>query len=75
MTTAVLTDFRQRHRGPVIDAADAGYDPARLTFNGMIDRRPELIARPLEALEADFNLVSTGSRRIAHQLEKLVQIR
>src|SRR5204863_283225 len=48
MTTAVLTDFRQRHRGPVIDAADAGYDPARLTFNGMIDRRPELIARPLD---------------------------
>jgi len=49
MATALLTDFRQRHRGPVIDADDAGYDPARLTFNGMIDRRPELIVRPLDA--------------------------
>src|SRR5438309_79373 len=48
MATAVLMDFRQRHRGPVIDAEDAGYDPARLTFNGMIDRRPELIVRPLD---------------------------
>src|SRR5256714_7549228 len=45
---AVLTDLRQRHRGPVIAAEDAGYDPARITFNGMIDRRPELIVRPLD---------------------------
>ena len=48
MATAALTDFRQRHRGPVIATGDAGYDPARLTFNGMIDRRPELIVRPLD---------------------------
>src|SRR5207249_5636685 len=26
-----------------------GYDAARATFNGMLDRRPELIARPLDA--------------------------
>src|SRR2546423_13250508 len=45
---AVLTDLRQRHRGPVIAADDAGYDLARITFNGMIDRRPELIVRPLD---------------------------
>jgi FAD/FMN-containing dehydrogenase len=48
MATAVLSELRQRHRGPVIAADDAGYDPARLTFNGMIDRRPELIVRPLD---------------------------
>jgi FAD/FMN-containing dehydrogenase len=44
----VLTELRQRHRGPVIAAEDSGYDAARITFNGMIDRRPELIARPLD---------------------------
>ena len=48
MQTSSLTDLRQRHRGPVIGPDDAGYDPARITFNGMIERRPELIARPLD---------------------------
>jgi FAD/FMN-containing dehydrogenase len=48
MAIDTLHDLRQRHRGPVIAPDDAGYDPARITFNGMIDRRPELIARPLD---------------------------
>jgi len=43
-----VADLRQRHRGPLIGPDDAGYDPARITFNGMIDRRPALIARPLD---------------------------
>jgi FAD/FMN-containing dehydrogenase len=47
--TDSLADLRQRHRGPVIGPDDAAYDPARITFNGMIDRRPALIARPLDA--------------------------
>jgi FAD/FMN-containing dehydrogenase len=38
----------ERHRGPVIDPEDSGYDPARTTFNGMIDRRPATIVRPLD---------------------------
>jgi FAD/FMN-containing dehydrogenase len=46
--TTPLLDLRQRHRGPVIEPEDNGYDPARMTFNGMIDRRPELILRPLD---------------------------
>jgi len=46
--TSALADLRRRHRGPVIAPGDDGYDPARITFNGMIDRRPELIARPLD---------------------------
>src|ERR671936_39857 len=48
MQTDTLAELRHGHRGPVIAVDDAGYDPARLTFNGMIDRRPELIARPLD---------------------------
>ena len=41
-------ELRLRHRGPVITPTDVGYDAARLTFNGIIDRRPALIARPLD---------------------------
>ena len=43
-----VDELRLRHRGPVITPADAGYDAARTTFNGMLDRRPALIARPLD---------------------------
>jgi FAD/FMN-containing dehydrogenase len=49
--TDSLADLRQRHRGQVIGPDDAGYDPARITFNGMIDRRPALIARPLDVAD------------------------
>jgi FAD/FMN-containing dehydrogenase len=49
--TDTFADLRQRHRGPVIGPDDAGYDPARITFNGMIDRRPALIARPLDVAD------------------------
>jgi FAD/FMN-containing dehydrogenase len=45
---ASLTALRERHRGPVLTGADRGFDGARATFNGMIDRRPELVARPLD---------------------------
>ena len=48
MAISSLVDLRVRHRGPVIDAADSNYDAARITFNGMIDRRPDLIVRPLD---------------------------
>ena len=48
MAVSTLTDLRRSHRGPVIAPDDAGYDAARLTFNGMIDRRPELVVRPLD---------------------------
>jgi FAD/FMN-containing dehydrogenase len=68
--TSSLADLRQRHRGPVIGPDDAGYDAARITFNGMIDRRPDLIARPLDiddvvsavsyAVEADLPIAVRG---------------
>jgi FAD/FMN-containing dehydrogenase len=46
--TSSLADLRHGHRGPVISPEDAGYDTGRITFNGMIDRRPALITRPLD---------------------------
>jgi FAD/FMN-containing dehydrogenase len=70
MQTDALAGLRRQHRGPVISAEDAGYDPARITFNGMIDRRPHLIARPLDiadvvsavsyAVEADLPIAVRG---------------
>jgi FAD/FMN-containing dehydrogenase len=70
LTTDSLADLRRRHRGPVIGPDDAGYDPARITFNGMIDRRPALVARPLDladvvaaveyAVDADLPIAVRG---------------
>jgi FAD/FMN-containing dehydrogenase len=48
---SAVTELRSRHRGPVIAPADLGYDVARLTFNGMIDRRPVVVARPLDVAD------------------------
>ena len=52
-----LGELRERHRGPVIDSNDRGFDEARATFNGMIERHPELIVRPLDLAD-----VVTGRR-------------
>jgi FAD/FMN-containing dehydrogenase len=43
-----LGALRERHRGPVITATDRGFEEARATFNGMIERHPELIVRPID---------------------------
>ena len=49
MTMDLADSLASRVRGQVITAADAGYDEARATFNGMIDRRPRFIVRPVDA--------------------------
>jgi FAD/FMN-containing dehydrogenase len=46
-----LEQFRARFRGEIIQSGDAGYDDARKVYNGMIDKRPSLIARCVD--EAD----------------------
>jgi FAD/FMN-containing dehydrogenase len=46
-----MHSLRERHRGPVITAEDRGYDEARATFNGMIERHPELILRPIDVAD------------------------
>jgi FAD/FMN-containing dehydrogenase len=42
---AAVQDFTASLRGEVLRPADEGYDEARKIHNGMIDRRPTLIAR------------------------------
>jgi hypothetical protein len=40
-----LRELQLRHRGPVLDELDPGYDTARVSFNALLDRRPAVIAR------------------------------
>ena len=42
----LLEELRSHVSGEVILPADAGYDDARSTFNGTIDRRPVAVCRP-----------------------------
>jgi FAD/FMN-containing dehydrogenase len=42
---AAVQAFRDELRGPLIGPGDAGYNETRKVWNGMIDRRPGLIAR------------------------------
>ena len=44
LTRSAVKDFRASLRGPVLMAGEDGYDRARQVWNGMIDRRPALIA-------------------------------
>ena len=45
---ALERSLSARTRGPVIDADHRLYDSARAMFNGMLDRRPRMIFRPLD---------------------------
>ena len=40
-----IDDLRSRFRGDLLEPASPGFDTARMVWNGMIDRRPKLIAR------------------------------
>ncbi len=42
---AAIQDLKQNFRGELLVPSDAGYDEARKVWNGMIDKRPALIAR------------------------------
>src|SRR6202047_4828391 len=42
---ATVQNFADSLRGPLLGLGEGGYDEARKVWNGMIDRRPALIAR------------------------------
>ena len=48
---AILKKFQAGLRGLLMQPNDAGYDEARQVYNGMIDRRPRLIVRCLDAAD------------------------
>ena len=45
MTDQAMTTFERQLRGRLIRPGDADYDAVRALYNGMIDKRPRLIAR------------------------------
>jgi hypothetical protein len=49
IASAVRQEFGIGLRGEVICANDHGYDTARAVFNGMIDRHPLAVIRPVDA--------------------------
>jgi FAD/FMN-containing dehydrogenase len=55
MTTVLgngtIQELRESVRGEVVTPGDPGYDEARAVWNGMIDRRPALVARCAEAVD------------------------
>jgi len=46
-----IDQLRSRFRGELIQPGDAGYDTARKVYNGMIDKRPRLIARCVDVAD------------------------
>src|SRR5215203_6718334 len=45
MLDELVSSLQQRLRGRVVGPDDASYDAARSLYNGMIDKRPRLIAQ------------------------------
>lgn len=46
-----LANFRRAMRGPVITPEDEAYDSVRAVYNGMIDKRPAIIARCVDVAD------------------------
>ncbi len=42
---AALASFSEAFEGEIVLPGSAGYDAARIVWNGMIDRRPAVVAR------------------------------
>src|SRR5919198_2000503 len=51
MAAQIASTLQQGLRGRVIAPDDADYDAARALYNGMIDKRPRLIARCVDAAD------------------------
>ena len=51
LSDAAVQTLRTNFRGPILQPGDGEYDLTRKVWNGMIDRRPALIARCLGAAD------------------------
>lgn len=51
MNSQQLQQFTERFRGQVVEPGDSNYDEVRALYNGMIDKRPRLIARCVDTAD------------------------
>src|SRR5438445_10837812 len=67
MITLTLDTLRQQVRGDVITPDDERYEEARKVRNGMIDKRPTVIVRPVNAGDviAAVNFAREGALDLA----------
>ena len=66
MNDETTTKFKQSLRGVLIQRDDPDYDDARQLYNGMIDKRPLMIARCADAADV-IAAVNFGRDRPADQ--------
>ena len=64
-----LSIFRDTFRGDLILPGDGNYDAARAVWNGMIDRRPAVVVRPLDADDV------VAALRFAREEDLIVAVR
>lgn len=69
LAAAAVEAFAGQLRGGLLQQADPGYDEARKIWNGMIDRRPALIARCLGASDV------VAAVNFAREHELLISVR
>jgi len=51
VTQEAIAEFRSQLRGELIQPGDPGYENARKVYNGMIDKKPRLIAKCVDAAD------------------------
>ncbi len=51
MNTETLNQFRDEFRGRTVEPGDTNYDEIRALYNGMIDKRPRLIAQCVDTAD------------------------
>jgi hypothetical protein len=59
LAEATIPNFKTSLRGQAIEPQDQGYDEARALYNGMIDKRPRVIARCADIADV-INAVNFG---------------
>ncbi len=62
MFSQSLEQFRGMFRGEIIQPGDAAYETARQVYNGMVDKRPRLIARCVDVADVIYAVCFAGDQ-------------
>ena len=66
---SALSSFREGFAGEIVLPEDAGYEAARIVWNGMIDRRPAIVVRPTGVADV------LAALRFAREQELVIAVR